>query len=187
MNDSREIERERVQASMWTVDSCFLSFFSLQTMCQELMKFKVVSGFCLHQNGLDVDECLKEEFVIRQTRPPARNIIADPGQRSRINRQMHLLLSPSLAWKLIKTDEDADGRRSGHETAERGVRAAFCDASLRMPSHNALLSDLTLHRVGESSRVTLLGIHSLLLHSNVSWNEPICPVFSFLSLFPTGH
>lgn len=103
--------------------------------------------------------------MIRQTRPPARRVIGDPGQRSSVNRQIYLRLSPSLTVKLIKTNEDADGRRSGQETAERGVRAAFCDASLRMPSHNALLSDLTLHRVGESSGVTLLGIHSFLLWS----------------------
>lgn len=124
--------------------------------------------------------------MIRQTRPPARRVIGDPGQRSRVNRQMYLRLSPPLALKLIKTNEDADGRRSGHETAERGVRAAFCDASLRMPSHNALVSDLTLHRVGESSVVTLLGIHSFYF-GLVSWTALICFVPFPLLWFTTRH
>lgn len=58
MNDKRESEseREREQAGMWMGGSSVIFLFSLQIMCPGLMKFKVVSGFCLHQNGLDVAE-----------------------------------------------------------------------------------------------------------------------------------
>lgn len=87
----------------------FFPFFPLQTACPGLMKFKVVSGFRLHQNGLEMAEWLQDRMYDKGWQTPCYSWRCWPGQGLGVRRQIYLPVSITYS-KIDKMGERGEGK-----------------------------------------------------------------------------